>query len=368
VQPFAPRSGCTRRLDRQVAEMSQKSIFHLQHNQIVQEIKKRPGVMPIDIDQDNHKLVWFDIGDHQLTESYFFTSTKRLILKQERPILFTTEISSLASNDILTDYIYPSGFIFHMGRCGSTLLSKALARSPKHLVISEAPPHYLIWEHLKGNWLKPLEPSKENRTIYRNLILTMGRQRLSDQQAHFIKFTTYNILFIDFIHQVFPDVPSLFLYRDPAEVVVSFLRQGAGWFRLKDTELGALTTGYSVEETKAMSPLIFIVNFLIRFISAALKTSVEDLAYLNYDQLSPQNFEVILNALNYTTSPDQIALMQRQFYFFSKDDSDTTPFVSDKTDKQKEITPEIKSGVAGKLTELYNQLETSEKNLTRLLA
>lgn len=348
--------------------MSGKTTLYLQHSQIVQEINKQPGLIPIDIDEDNHKLVWFDIGDHQLTESYFFTSTDLLISKQEKPILFTTEISTLAADDILTDHIYPSGFIFHMGRCGSTLLSKALARSPNHLVISEAPPHYLVWKYLKGNWLKPLECSKENLTIYRNLILTMGRKRVSDQRAHFIKFTTYNILFIDFIHKVFPDVPCLFLYRDPAEVMVSFLRQGAGWFRFKDTELGAFMTGCSVEETKAMKPLIFFEKFLIRFVSAALKASVEGLGYLNYEQLTPQNFEVVLNAFNYTPSPDQMALMQTQFNFYSRNDRDTTPFISDKADKQKEITPEIESCVERELTELYYQLETSERNLARLLS
>jgi len=337
--------------------------LYLQHNQIVQEISQRPGLIPINIDQDNHKLVWFDIGDHPLTESYFFTSTDLLIEKQPNPICFTTEISTLASADILTDYLYPSGFIFHMGRCGSTLVSKALARSPHHLVISEAPPHYLIWEYLQGTWLKPLEFSQENLTIYRNLILTMGRKRGSDQRVHFIKFTTYNILFIDFIHQVFPDVPCLFLYRDPAEVIVSFLRQGAGWFRFKDAELVAFVTGCSVEETKAMEGLTFVERFLMRFMSAALEASVEGMRYLNYEQLNPQNLEVVIDAFNCTTSPDQIALMQTQFNFYSRDDSDTTHFVSDKADKQKEITPKIKSCVERNLTGLYYQLEQSERNL-----
>lgn len=343
--------------------MSGKTTLYLQHSQIVQKINKSPGLIPIDIDKDNHKLVWFDIGDYQLTEGYFFTSTDLLISSQEKPTLFTTEIRTLASDDILTDYIYPSGFIFHMGRCGSTLLSKALARSPKHLVISEAPPHYLIWEYLKGNWLKPLEFSQENLTIYKNLILTMGRKRASDQRAHFIKFTTYNILFIDFIHRVFPDVPCLFLYRDPAEVMVSFLKQGAGWFKLKDSALGAFITGCSVEETKAMTPLTFVEKFLIRFISAALKASFGGLKYLNYEQLTLQNFEVILNAFHSTTFSGQMALMQKQFNFYCRDDSDTTPFVSDKANKRKEITPEIKSCVEGELTKLFHQLERSERNL-----
>jgi hypothetical protein len=49
----------------------------------------------------------------------------------------------------------------------------------------------------------------------------MGRQRTSEQKAYFVKFTSYNVLFIDFIKAAFPDVPCLFLYREPGEVLVS---------------------------------------------------------------------------------------------------------------------------------------------------
>lgn len=343
--------------------MSTRTFVNISHDQIVCEIHRRPGLIPIDIDEENGKLVWFDVGDHQLVESYFFVSTKSLISKQEQPTLFTTEIHTLESDDILADFVYPTGFIFHMGRCGSTVLSKALARSSHNLVISEAPPHYLIWKFLQGDWLKPLEYSQENFTIYRNLVLAMGRRRLSDQQAHFIKFTTYNILLIEFIHAVFPDVPCLFLYRDPAEVMVSYLRKGTGWFRFKNAELGAFTTGYSIEETRAMNQLAFIEKFLIRFISTALNASVEDLHYLNYDQLTPRNFGTILNALNYSPSADKLALMERQFNFYSRDDSDNTLFAPDKDAKQSEITDEIRRCVEGKLNALYAQLKRSERNL-----
>jgi hypothetical protein len=58
-----------------------------------------------------------------------------------------------------------------------------------------------------------------------------------------------------------------------------------------------------------------------------------------------------------------MALMQTQFNFYSRDDSNTTPFVSDKADKQKEITPEIKSWVERNLSGLYRQLEQSKRNL-----
>jgi len=352
--------------DLKVTRNVYRIVVNLSHDQIVREIHQRPGLIPIDIDEDKHKLVWFDVGDHHLAESYFFISTKSLISSQEKPILFATELNTLESDEILADFVYPTGFIFHMGRCGSTVLSKALARSPHDLVISEAPPHYLIWKFLQGDWLKPLDYSQENFTIYRNLILAMGRRRLSDQLAHFIKYTTYNILLIEFIHAVFPDVPCLFLYRDPAEVMVSYLRKGTGWFRFKNAELGAFTTGCSIEETRAMNQMAFIEKFLIRFISAALNASVEDLHFLNYDQLTPRNFEAILNVFNYTISPDQVALMRRQFNFYSRDDSDNTLFVPDKDAKQSEITTEIRGCVEEELTSLYDQLERSEKNLASI--
>ena len=112
-----------------------------------------------------------------------------------------------------------------------------------------------------------------------------------------------------------------------------------------------------------MSKLVYFEKFLIRLLSAVLNVPFKDLVYLNYNQLNPQNFKAILNTFNHPPIPDQIALMQTQFNFYSRDDSDTTPFVSDKADKQKKITPEIKSCVEPELTELYCQLERSERNL-----
>src|SRR5438874_313448 len=37
-------------------------------------------------------------------------------------------------------HLRPSGLIFHMSRCGSTLVSQMLAALPANIVVSEAPP------------------------------------------------------------------------------------------------------------------------------------------------------------------------------------------------------------------------------------
>jgi hypothetical protein len=341
------------------------SDLHLQDKEVIKQVRQRPGLIPVDIDLNSKRLVWFDIGDHHFAESFFFVSTKRLLPKQRRLYSFTSDVTVLDEQDILTQYVYPTGFIFHMGRTGSTLLSRALARSPRCLVISEAPPQFFIWPVLQGDWLAPLEHTAENKRRYRNLLLAMGRRRRDEHQAHFIKFTTYNVLFINFIRAVFPDVPALFLYRHPAEVLIAFADQGPGWQAAKDEGLGAFVAGCSLSEVESMSIQAFHERFLGRFMAAALQAEVEGLTLSNYRQLDRRHLARILQALNYTAESGELALMQEQFDYYSKDDNQQTRFVPDEIEKQRGITDEIELLAKPRLMPLYEQMEEAANNIVK---
>lgn len=62
-----------------------------------------------------------------------------------------------------------------------------------------------------------------------------------------------------------------------------------------------------------------------------------------------------------------MTLMQNQFDYYSKDDKDSTRFVSDTEKKQKAVTPEIRAAVEQKPAILYGQLEQSDHNFTHRL-
>src|SRR6476469_2135193 len=66
----------------------------------------------------------------------FFTETVQLALERPFSLLFprTTTIDALAG---VEPGLEPNGFILHMSRCGSTLVSQMLAAVPGHLVLSE---------------------------------------------------------------------------------------------------------------------------------------------------------------------------------------------------------------------------------------
>lgn len=193
-------------------------------------------------------------------------------------------------------HIYPSGFIFHAGRCGSTQLSKSLARSRNHLVLSEAAPINQLLDLFNKNGGFSNENSKK---VFRNLVLSMCRQRAPSFKHSFIKYTSFNICYFDFIHSVFPDVPAIFLTRSIPEIITSFCKSPPGWFK----------------EENDRSNLESIIN---NFFQHASDIPSNILKHIDYKLLIADNLEQILSNFNITSDKSQLELMKSQFAYYSK--------------------------------------------------
>jgi hypothetical protein len=339
---------------------------HFEAAQAIQAIRSNP-IIPITIipSAEKYNVAWLNVEDYQFTEWKFKASIKNFTANQSKKQAFTADIQLLASDEILTDCLYPSGFIFHVSKCGSTLLAKALAQAREHIVMTEASPlHENLWRYLTNNWQAPVNLSAENLALIKNLILSMGRRRTAEQQAYFIKFRSWNTVFFDIITRIFPDVPCLFLYRDPNEVLVSSLHKPPeGQLRLKGTAAAAFMLNCPISASSKMSHLEHFGGLLEHYFSSILNSPYGDIVYLNYNQLSKQNFaKLFQQVFRCTSAENQLTLMQSQFDYYSKDDSEAARFVSDTAEKQNAITPEIKAAVEQNLSRLYNLLEKSNKN------
>ena len=344
---------------------------YLPADQAFQLIRRDQGFIPVAIEPTYgaHHVVWLNVGDYQFTESKFRYSIQNLATHYGPGDRIVTDIRMLTAENLLDDTLYPSGFIFHISRCGSTLLAKAIARAPQHIVIDEGTPlNDGLWHYFTQGWQRPVAETAENYTLLRNLVLALGRKRNADHQHYFVKFRSWNVVFLDFITRVFPDVPCLFVYRDPLEVLVSADLRPVWVLDFKGEPPGAFLTDTTVAKTAAMSKLDFLTKLFGSYFSTALQTTTNQLLYLNYDQIVSQNLASILQlAFNYAVSPATLQLMLRQFDYYSKDDSDTIRFSSDKVLKQQAATPEIRAAVTECLADLYQQVERSPKNLARRL-
>lgn len=116
----------------------------------------------------------------------------------------------------------PAGLIFHMSRCGSTLVSQMIAALPDMVAISEAQPL---------DWIVRLAVTRTDLALdwrvaaLRAMVAALGGR---EPRRHVLKLDAWHILALPLFRLAFPEVPWVYLFRDPVEVLVSQLR-GLGY-------------------------------------------------------------------------------------------------------------------------------------------
>eukprot|EP00752_Nemacystus_decipiens_P013496 g11955.t1 len=119
--------------------------------------------------------------------------------------------------------IPPKGFVYHETRCGSTLVANMLAALPPSRVFSESkPPTQAIRECAAEGC-----DSQTTTKLFRDVVGLMGRRRNDEQHEH-LYFKFQNSKFLPQISEAYPEVPWVFVFRDPVEVMVSNLKSFAG--------------------------------------------------------------------------------------------------------------------------------------------
>ena len=344
--------------------------------QLAARLDSIPGLIPVRIDLEQGKLLWRDLGRYHLYEGFFKNSMAALdgLQSIRRPGVPTeywvTDVEVLLDPDILRQSIPPSGFIFHMGRCGSTLLAKSLARSRSNLVFGEANPHQQFWAYLSGSGSGSgsltVARTQRNLNLYRRLVLAMGRRRLDSYRRHFCKFTSFDTLFIDFIMTAFPNTPAIYLYRDPAEVLVSYWRKKAGWLGYQGTPWGDFMAG--PDATGQGDEPTYFSEVIRNCFMTVLRCDAPNLRFLHYDALRVENLPAIWSWLGVDYPSQDRLLMQDQFGRYSKSDFISVPFRPDRENKRKALTAEARALSERHLAPLYDRLSASPRNLVSTAA
>lgn len=318
--------------------------------------------LPIDIETSGRgKIVWADVSGIRFTEAYFQESILKHSQGSKKPKLITTGLGALKLPVSGTGVLHPTGFIFHMSRCGSTAISRALSRARSNILISEP---YAVSAFLSG--LRGRVPKREDMGMFRNLIFTFGRKRNARQKHYFVKFTSWNVLFVDFIRSCFPDVPWIFVYRDPIEVFVSVQAQPTGFAVSREAGEKSFFAAVPARVLAKLSQERYVAKVLKNFIDTALAAPEGDKGFVRYDMVNAQGLRKILRFFNCAHSATEFAAMARQFKYDSIDNNGRKRrFKTDGPAKQDKASPRIKALLREELRPSYQKLETSGKNLKR---
>lgn len=356
-------------------EVTQRLLPHaarryLSVEQALPRIKENRGLIPIAIDPTcGGKVFWADIGRHPFREWQFMYSIQCLSRRQDIGDAFVTDIEILLREEIIEEAVRPSGFIFHISRCGSTLFAKALARSAKHLMINQGGPLQRgFWASSTNDWRHPLPATADRLKMFRHIVLAMARRRIDSQQTCFVKFISWNVLYVDFIRRAFPEIPCMFLYRNPVEVMASVFKETTAALLAKGTREGSFLSGRNHADTASMSGIDYLTKCYANYFRAALSAEGADMTYLNYHHLQAKNFSAILrHAFGYEPSTNELDLMRTQFEHHAKDDTDRTRFTDDRAIKQATISHDDRRIVERELSGLFEQIELSGSNLAARL-
>ena len=313
-------------------------------DQAIERIRNEPGLIPIAINPAGSGSIYFaNISDTPLVEWKFIYTIERLAQEKAIKEMFITDLSILEHMDLVTEGISPHGLIFHVSRCGSTLFTKALARSPHNLTVSQGGPlQEGFWAAITDHWQHEPEINERNMGMLRNLVLLMTRKRRPEYQRSFVKLISWNIIYHELIRSTFPDAAAAYLYRDPVEVIATVLQETTAVLRSKGQRLAQSLTGLSPEQTAKMSDVEYLAHCYAYYFKIALAgTGAGGLHLVNYRQLmrSESFADILARGFNMEPDENELAQMREQYRYYSKDDTDSTIFTGD-TENMLDILPD----------------------------
>lgn len=168
--------------------------------------------------QDDGLVVEFGrISARDFVDPFSDWTVKRRIGQQDVRLLAAQDLAVLSRS-----FVPPAGIIFHVARCGSTLVSQLLKQIQRVTVYSEP----MVINDLLS---PPL--NIDRRALLRDIRAISALFAQHACGPYLIKLRSWNTLFCNLVVEAFPDVPWVFCTRNPLEVAVSVERKPPTWLR-----------------------------------------------------------------------------------------------------------------------------------------
>ncbi len=268
---------------------------------------------------------WLHAPGERFTDPFFEDSIRRFRFNPHT--VFTRCLAPLPASAA-----QPAGFIFHLSRCGSTLISRTLAVLPRVTAISEAPPIDQI--------LRSDAPEPRKIEWLRDLIGAFASARNPPETHCIIKLDAWHMANFPLIRKAFPDTPWIFSHRDPLEVLVSHQRRPG----LHMTPPGAVPS---------------LVDFRAGVLTGILQSAARWLSepgglFANYTELPAAIGEKIAPHFGLRLSDSELELLRGAASLDAK--NPTQAFAPDSRAKQEEASELRRHPAVRELTSLWSGL------------
>jgi len=323
----------------------------------------KTGFLPVDavVVDGRPGLQWMDMSGVNLAEPFFQQTVERVRAGGRRELF--TEFDVLLQLEKQLDSVQPTGFIFHSSRCGSTLVANACRAINNSIVLSEAN----AIDKLIVRFIT--DPGDVKTSLYsvflRGVVHALAQRRTGNEEHLFIKFGCCSFAQVEQIKRIWPNVPWLFLYRDPVETIVSNLKDVPPWLLDNDRRVLASIVATTPNEVAEMSLEELCARTIGSLFSTAHRLANDGQLLLNYKQLSVPVISSVLRFFKVSPSATELETIEHGSQIYSKEVSAQRKFVADTEAKQTFASGAVREAAAKWAVEPYQLLE--QKRLERTL-
>lgn len=312
------------------------------------------GWLPVAIGKHPAEPVveWLRAGSRRFTEP-FFEDTVRALMREPFHQAFRHQTSLHAMLEFHDRCLglAPAGFIFHMSRCGSTLVSRMLAALPEHLVLSEPPPLDTLLRTGRHG------ATDEQRIARLRAWMSAISQPRNGEQRLFVKLDAWHIFDLPILRRAFPDTPWVFLCRNPVEVLVSAMRTPG--LHLTQGLIKTAMPEIAPANGPRLPPAEYAARVLAEILRAALGYIVpHGGGAIDYTRLPGAVFTDLAPRFGLSLTTEQQALMRAASAGDAKNSQ--VNFEPDSQHKQQQAGPAIRDLCAAYLDGPYQQLRALE--------
>ena len=298
---------------------------------------------------------WAHFGAAPLTEPFFEISLRRAMARPfNRMFRYRMALDDIADDGAIQQSLAPAGFIFHMSRCGSTLVSQMLAALPHNVTISEAAP---IDAAVQLGFTAGLVEDRQRRLLIA-MTAAFGRRRAGDERHYFVKLDSWHALALPLFRRAFPSVPWIFLYRDPVEVLVSQMRQ-RGAQTVPELVPPRL---YGIDDADGMPAEEYCARVFGKICQAAIDGyGLGGGLLVNYRELPAATTTKILPHFGAACGEGERKIMMEAARYDAK--APSFEFADDSETKQRQASELIRTLAGRHLGGVYRQLEALRKSV-----
>ncbi len=279
-------------------------------------------------------VFWADLSAERFVEPFFDQTVARWASGPRARPPVRTGLDALAALDGEPS-LEPAGMIFHLSRCGSTLVSRLLGTLPGVVVLAEPSPL---------NTLLGLDSDQADKAgliaAVRLVVRALGRRRHGDERQLVLKCTSWNIRHRAILAAAFPDTPWIWVQRDPAHVLSSLLHNPPGWLALQTApHRAARRFGLDEAKVPAMTRPEFAARALGAMLWAALSDPTGGRLCIDYADLPAAVWLSVATHFGLDVDPAAIARMTEESQLYSKD-PEPRVFTGDSPERRR-VTEEI---------------------------